>query len=270
MHAGILSAMALGNAYIYQGGLGNGQDLLQGLADGIDQPGPALFHLFCIDPQSHRMLSRSWKDFDYLSLASRAFPSFRYAPRSQQDFLKGTLEMGQNPQWKLDWVTGETEEGQGTTEYTITWADWAFTFAVWADQFTLVDPSSEQVPIQDYIALSIDKREGRIPVITRAGKEGISTFRVSSLVAEITDETLAHWRTLQELAGMRVSHPEKFRKEITVELTAAFEKEKEALIADYENRMRELETRQAALFRQQLKERLVALSRAARNRVDQA
>jgi pyruvate/2-oxoacid:ferredoxin oxidoreductase alpha subunit/ferredoxin len=278
--AGLFSSIALKNAFVYQGGMGNVNHLFNGLMDGLDKTYPALFNLYALKFEKHGITNINWLPYASLALNSRAFPSIYFDPQEKNSFLNGTINLNGNKSTKQDWVqekvelahNNETAEDIETINYKITWADWAYTQTAWKTEFTLVKPDSvlgdrkeSNVLIPEYIQLEAKGRKGKLPVIMRSNQGKLKYYTVSEKVVRMTETILYNWRTWQELAGLLTEFPSKLKAEVTKELSKKYEQETAELKNNYEQQLKEKEEAQTEILRQQLKEKLVALSNMAKN-----
>ncbi len=266
-NSGMFSTIGLKNAFVFQGGMGNIDHLFAGLMDGLDRPYPALFNLYATKYEKHGVANIDWTPFASLALNSRAFPALRYDPGEKSDFLSGAINLDGNKGSKLDWVQEEVSISiEETINYKISWADWAFTQSDWKNQFTTIEEDSTNTLVTDYIQLAEKARKGRVPVIMRSNEQGLKYYSVSDKVVEMTEAVLSNWNTLQELAGLLTEFPLKLREEVRQELSKHYEKNAAELKKNYEMQLKKQEVAQTEILRQQLKEKLVTLSKMAQNK----
>ncbi|MCP4456546.1 MAG: hypothetical protein GY816_00730 [Cytophagales bacterium] len=268
-NAGMFSTIALKNAFVFQGGLGDADHLFNGLLDGLDRPYPALFNLYATKLEKHGLTQIDWSPFASLALSSRAFPSLRYDPGEKSDFLSGAISLDANRNNTQDWVLEEIPlSDEETIEYQITWADWAFTQSNWENQFAKVEEDDSNLSIAEYISLDEKARQDKIPVIRRSSNDGLKYYSASDRVIGMTEAVLSNWNTLQELAGLLTEFPTKLRDKVTEELSKKYEQDAAELKRNYEQQLGEQQAGQTEVLRQQLKEKLVALSSMAQNKID--
>jgi pyruvate/2-oxoacid:ferredoxin oxidoreductase alpha subunit/ferredoxin len=266
INSGIFSSIALKNAFVFQGGIGSTDHLINGLLEGLDKSYPALFNLYATKFEKHGVANIDWSSYATLALNSRAFPCLSYDPRESSGFLNGAINLDGNKQNKQDWVQEEVAiPNQEAINYDITWADWAFTQDSWKKEFAPLDDTSSCVLLPEYIRLNAPARNGHVASILRADELGLKYYSVSDLVVEMTAAILSNWNTLQELAGLSTEFPVKLREEVTKELQEKYEKDVEELKSRFEQQFKEQEESQTEKLRQQLKEKLVALSRMAQS-----
>ncbi len=264
--SGMFSTMALKNAYVFQGGMGDADHLFDGLMTGLDKSYPALFNLYATKYEKHGVIDVDWSPYASLALNSRAFPSFAFNPEEKNNFLNGAINIEGNGAPKEDWVTENLPVSEEETiEYAVTWADWAYTQSDWKTEFKPVESVDTTAAVADYMKLDLKARKGKTPVIIRVNSEGICYYEVSDKVIEMTDAVLTNWNTLQELAGEVAAIPKKLREELTQEISSKYEEEIATLKKDYEKQLSDAAAAQTEQLRQQLKEKLVALSSMARS-----
>jgi pyruvate-ferredoxin/flavodoxin oxidoreductase len=269
--SGIFSSMALRNAFIFQGGMGNVDHLFDGLITGLDKTYPALFNLYATKLDKHGATNINWLPYASLALNSRAFPCLSFDPEEKDNFLNGAIKLDGNRNLKEDWVTEEvTISNNKPLDYKISWADWAYSQHDWQAEFKLVDVDAVPVGRQDanvllpeYLLLDTKARNGKVPVIMRNHSERLKHYSVSKKVVEMSEAVLVNWRTLQELARVVVKIPDTLKNELTQKISNKYEQEITALKKSYEQQLQEKEATQTEILRQQLKEKLVALSQMA-------
>lgn len=265
--AGLISILSLKSAFVFQGGLADAQYLFKGLVEGIDRPYPAFFRVYSIQHEKHDVNDIDWKPYAQLAESSRAFPSMYYDPGEKVGFLRGAIHLENNGAFKNNWVEEEVVVSPGNTaEYTVTWADWAFTQSVWKSQFKPVEEEATIIMIPDYLKLNAASRNERIPVIMRADASGEKYYAVTKKVIEMTEIALSHWNTLQELAGVLTEFPTRLKEEITQEMQAEYEIKVIGIKKEYEAKLKEMEASQAEILRKKLKEKLIALSSMAQSK----
>jgi pyruvate/2-oxoacid:ferredoxin oxidoreductase alpha subunit len=264
-NSGIFSAMALRTAFVFQGGMGNIDHLFDGLLTGLDKTYPALFNLYATKFEKHGVTNINWLPYASLAFNSRAFPCLSFNPEEKDNFLNGAINLDGNKSIKEDWITDEVTIGDDETlEYQISWADWAYTQREWQTEFRPVDTDEDNVLVPEYLLLDDKARNGKVPVIMRSQPDGLNHYSASKKVVEMTEAVLINWQTLQELARVVARIPGKLKDELTREISNKYEREIAELKNNYEQQLYEKEAKQTELLRQQLKEKLVALSRMAK------
>ncbi len=260
----LISAIALKNTFVYQGGFHAINHLFNGLYEGLGSTGPALFNIYANKAAYHTGHALNWRPYAALAANSRTFPALRYHP-GQKDYLIGTIDLTGNESYRQDWVAEEVSITEGQTlDYRITWADWAFTQQDWQAEFNEVAEARANLPVAEYIALPAANREGKIPVIMRAGSTGLKYYALSHKVVAMTELVLANWRTWQELAGLLTEFPAKLKQEVTRELEEKYAREAAVLKQQYEQALAGKEAAQTEILRQRLKEKLVTLAKMAK------
>lgn len=264
--SGMFSSMALRNAFVFQGGMGNVNHLFDGLMIGLDKTYPALFNLYSTKYEKHGVINIDWSPYASLALNSRAFPSISYNPENESSFLNGAINLDGNSAITSNWIEEEiTISDEETINYKITWADWAYTQSDWKNQFTVVKTNDANTLVGDYLQLDTKARTGKTAVIIRSSINGLKHYAVSDKVIEMTEAILINWNTLQELAGVVAKIPAKLKEELTQEISNNYEKQIAELKKDYEQQLSDAAASQTERVREQLKEKLVALSNMAKN-----
>jgi len=266
--SGMFSSIALKNAYVYQGGMGDTNNLFNALMTGMDRIYPALFNLYATKFEKHGVTNIDWSPYAALAQNSRAFPTFCFDPEDKNNFLTGVMNVDANREKEEDWIQEEISiSEEESIHYSVSWADWAFTQEDWKSEFSFVEEGVSNLLVTDYIKLGVKKRKGLFPVILRVGNDGLKYYSLSEKAVAMTEAILANWNTLQLLAGVNTEIPVELKEELTNTLTNKYEKEAAKLKENYEEQLRTEKAAQTEVLRQRLKEKLIALSAMAQNKM---
>lgn len=269
LNAGILSAISLKNAYVFKGSLGDVNHLYDGLMNGLFGLFPSLFHLYCPDFSQHSDENRNQKTYGQFAVLTRAFPLISFNPLHKNDFLRGAINLEENPDYEQNWVSEKIDLTSGdTVKYPWSWADWAFTQKVWKDHFVPFEELGNWVFVPDYLKLNAADRINTNAVILRSNVSGLKYYKVSPAVIEMSEMILDQWRTWQELSGVLYEFPVKLQETIEKKLTSEFEVKIASLDKQYQMKLKEQENTQMARVKEQLKQRLITLSQMAKNKVE--
>ncbi len=264
--AGLISAIALKKAFVFQGSLADQDHLARGLQNGLSNTHPALFNLYAFKKESHNTEDVNGLAFAELATASRTFPSLFFNPDEEHGFLNGVIDLDANRNFKEDWVVESIAlPNEESLDYKITWADWAFTQPAWEDEFKKISSDNANTLLSDYLSLSKKDRAKKTPVIVRVSSTGLVYYSVSRTVVKMTETVLANWKTLQELAGLITEFPARLSEEVKKELTKKFEAEAADLKKEYDAELIVKEQEYTMRLKEQIKEKLIALSRMAKN-----
>jgi len=263
----LLSAMALKNAYVMQGGLGESEHLFNGLHEGMQSSRPALFNLFSAESEKHFILSNKWPKLSALASLSRAVPSIKYKPESGE-YFGSSVDLSGNPsadqQWHSESVRHDVGGDEQTLEYQVTWADWAYTQRAWKTHFKELKETAG-IPVSKYLAMDEGSRNGQIPVIERV-KDGVLIHYGLSDDVVVASEMIAEvWNTWREMAGVITEFPQNLKEKVTAELSIKYEQDLEQTKADFEKQLQEQERNQNEAIRVKLRNKLAALSQQAKN-----
>ncbi len=262
----VLSAMALKNAYVLQGSMGNPAHLFNGLLEGMQCQRPALFCLFAPDHEKHFIASDAWPKLAPLALNTRAFPALQFDPADESGFFCSAIHLEANPTadapWHIEQLTYTNGEEEQTLEYAITWADWANTLIEWKEHFNpFKEGDGTPLPVADYITLDESARNGNVPVIIREKEGALLRYAVSRQVVAATEAALAAWNMFREIAGTLTQFPDKLRKLVEKELSEKHGEELAQAKADFEKQLKEQEQVQVEAIRQKLKDKLLTLAK---------
>jgi pyruvate-ferredoxin/flavodoxin oxidoreductase len=137
----------------------------------------------------------------------------------------------------------------------MTIADWAASESRFAPHFSRRDSSSaveEMVPFHEYLGLSKEEREGKVPfVYTLDKKKRLGRLVASDEIVGLAEERLSLWSDLKEMAGLELSG--QARRAALASVEQGYEKRIAALRAEYESRL----TQSQAAAAQQVVDRIL-------------
>ncbi len=205
-------AMALNDIYVFQCSASRPSLVQSGFLAGLQYPGPALCSVYTGRGRQHSKLPT------YLDAAaamdSRAFPAFCFDP-SRGATLAQRMELLDNPQDDQAWpgaafryVRTDDEEVSISLAFTLadflsgdTWLEPHF----WRVPVTMWHP--EMLPLQEYLRLTADEAEPKIPYLTAVDNSAkIVRIVVTGAIVSAVRKCASSWRRLQELGGIRNSH----------------------------------------------------------------
>jgi ferredoxin len=204
-------AMALGHVYVMQATVSRASYMLDGMTEGLQYDGPALFSVYTGDPTQQPDLP------SYLVAAaaeeSRLFPSFTFNP-GRGDTLANRFEIDHNPGYERAWpeesfayLTGAEQEN--TIDLPFTPADFLLTDARMDAQFWPVTPEKwheDMIPLGEYLREAAIHEGRKIPYATAVADGMVVRVVVTRFVLEAVDMAARYWRGLQELGGIDNSH----------------------------------------------------------------
>ena len=256
------------NAFVFKSSFSDQQHLFEGLITGLNYNGPALFWLFAPDLSG---TIKSLPEIYSLASNSRAFTHFDYNPQRDADMISSKLNIDNNPDIEENWMNSiinyEDNDGIKSTDYKITWADWAYSIKDFQKYFSLYDEKSgTAVTVAEFIQMDNNNRNGKVAVIYRLNKlNRLIRYTVDKEIIDATEATLYYWNTLKERAGLITEFPAKLEKKLEQKLSVAYELKRSELVTDFENRIENIEEDHLNKIRQKLKERLMQLSKTGEN-----
>ncbi|WP_237152647.1 2-oxoacid:acceptor oxidoreductase family protein [Oryzibacter oryziterrae] len=167
-----------------------------------------------------------------LAVESRTSPLFVHDPE-RGTTLRQWFSLDGNPDVDQDWttLTLEYDDANGEAqelEVPLTPAYFAHQEGRFKKQFQakpLAD-GVEGVPIDEYIDLPADQREGKVPFVFEVKKRKLVRYEVAPAIVRLVEERRRYWRTLQYLAGIEV---DKLDEEHRVEIEALQTRYEEAV-----------------------------------------
>lgn len=265
-YSGLINAIATKKAFVFQGSIADSAHMAKGLISGMAEAKPALLNLYAYNEALHGSEATDGIAYAHLAVNSRTFPLLSFSPDKEHGFLNGTINLDANRNNREDWIDEEiklpTEE---SLAYKITWADWAFTQEAWKSEFKKVESGGNNVPVAEFVKMSAKDRANKIPVIMRSTQKGLVNYSASRIVVRMTETVLDNWNTLQELAGLITEFPVKLSEEVKKELANKFDQDVAELRKEYDQKLKEQEQEFMSKMRVQIRERLVQLSKMAKN-----
>jgi hypothetical protein len=214
----------------------------------LDHPGPALIHLYAPNPRRHGFASDATLQRADLGVDGRVHPLVRYDP-AVEGGLNQRLSLQDNRAPEQPWAA----DGEGEP---VTPAAWAAGESRFAGEFSPTD-GSDCIPVRVWLDQTRESRRSRRPYVR--GLDG-TPLAVGEVVVAAIEERREHWRTLQELGGLAGPLAEAARVRVEQELGDAHQAELEALKADYEAKLAELDKTQLASQATRLRDRLLQLA----------
>ncbi|MFP4623520.1 MAG: thiamine pyrophosphate-dependent enzyme, partial [Gemmatimonadota bacterium] len=257
-------AMAHRGAFVHQTSQASASHMIGGLIRGLKTRRPSVINIYTPCPVEHGLPDEWAPEAAKLALESRAFPFLTYDPDAG-DSIAECLSLDGNPDvqgvWPLYELSYVDEDGEEQRmELPLTVADWAATETRFKKHFKPVpkdDWNDDMVPFHEFVAMSADDREGKVPFIfavNDADKE-LRRIRVSKEIVELAEERLLFWHQLKEMAGLEV--PDWVRDEIGGEVQAEFEGKLAKAREEFEAKLEELKATYPRIIARRLAEGLV-------------
>ena len=258
-----LIAMAHRGTYVLQSSQALPSHLLAGVIKGLHSRNPAVFILHCPCPPEHGIGDDQATKAARLSLESRAFPFLVFDPDGGEE-LSDRLNLDGNPSVDDTWPSYELkyvdDEGQEQVmELPLTIADWAATEARFKKHFKRVQADAsddELIPFAEYIEIPAEERNSQRPFVYAIDAERkLKRLTASDEIVELAEDRLDLWLTLKEMAGLAAS--DAARGIVEGELEEEFERNLDALRAEYEAKLADLRARYPQLVARKLAEGLL-------------
>ena len=259
-----LIAMAHRGAFVHQTSQASASHLIAGVIRGLRSRRPAVFSIYTPCPVEHGLPDDWAPHASRLALESRAFPYLTYDPDAGASFAD-CLSLDGNPALDETWPTytlDYEEDGEARSmELPLTIADWAATEARFKKHFKDVPAekwNEDMVPFGEYVALSKEDREDKVPFIfaVRRNEKSLRRMSVSEEIVRLAEDRLLFWNQLRELAGLKV--PDSVRDGIADTLEAEYEARLTTLAQEYEQKMAELKAAFPRVVARRMAEGLLA------------
>ena len=205
-----LIGMAHRSAYVAQSTIGHVNHLLECYIDGLNSRRPALFNIYAVCPPEHGVGDDRSVQQSKLAVEGRAYPLFSFNPDKGVTFSECVSIEG-NPAIESDWPVYklsymDADGKQQSMEVPMTFADFAATEVRFAKQFRKAPPETwndNMVLLADFLKLDKDEREGKYPFIWAVDqKNRLSRLILTEDMARSTEERLAYWKQLKDIAGI--------------------------------------------------------------------
>ena len=256
-----LIAIAHRGVYVHQTSQAAASHLISGVLKGLHKRRPVLFNVYTPCPVEHGLADDWSQHAARFALESRAFPFLTYDPDGGPSFAD-CLSLEGNPSPNDPWPTYSLKYvddagAEQTMDLPVTIADWAATEVRFKQHFSETQEAGDEMMLfHEYVAASIEDREGRTPFIWALTKERkLRRLKVSIEMVALAEERQQFWSQLRQLAGLEI--PVTVHDAVTSEMTAEFEKRAEALRVDYETRIAELKSTLPAQIARRLADGLI-------------
>jgi len=249
-----LLALAQRNAFVAQTSVADPNHLGESVLQALEHDGPALIQVYAPSPTRHGFKSEQSLQQAQLAITSRVLPLFRYDPTAAGVF-GSRISLDGNP------VSDETMD--------LTAADWALGQQRFAANFRpLADDASSPLPLHEWLQLDAKGRAGKTPTVAIGGGDGDNEndgdeeqrFSMTPAMADMADQCLQSWRTLQELAGIVTPFTERLEQEIRTAVAAEHQADLDAQKQTSEAQIQEIQAKTQAEIASKIRSRLLELA----------
>ena len=243
-------ALAQRNAFVAQSSVSEPAHLGESMLQALSHDGPALIQVYAPSPMRHGF--GSWQTLAQAALAvsSRSLPLFRYDPAGEGVF-GSRLSLDGNPD----------DDDQNPTL-----ADWALGQKRFAAHFKpLADDAATPTPLNEWLQLDAKARKGKTPFVTTIDDEEERRHAVSDALAATAADSLANWRTLQELAGIVTPFTARLEQDIRAEVAAEHQAELDAQQQAADAKIQEIQQKTQAEIASKIRARLLQLAAQKRD-----
>lgn len=203
-----LIGMAHRNTYVMQSNIASPGHMIEGFIQGLRAKRPALFNIYCACQPEHGIADDAGARQARLALESRAYPSFRYDP-DRGETPAECFDLEGNPAPDQDWpeyTLRYTEDGvERELTAAMTFADFAASEGRFRKHFRHAPEDvhhEDMLPLSEFLNLSPEAREGKLPYIQAVGASGkLLRLMLSESIVESCEDRRHFWRMLQALAA---------------------------------------------------------------------
>jgi len=255
-----LLALAQQNAFVAQTSIANPAHLGESILQALRHDGPALIQVYAPSPTRHGFASEQTRAQAQLATRSRAMPLFRYDPKADGVF-GSRISLDGNP------VPNETLVSDADTERFVTPADWALGQQRFASYFqALANAAPAPIPLHEWLQLDAKGRTGKTPTVAIGNGDEEQRYSMAPAMANMADQCLQSWRTLQELAGIVTPFTERLEQDIRAELAAEHQAELDAQKQVSDAQLLEVQRKIEVEIASKIRSRLLELASKKRGR----
>ena len=241
-----LIAIAHRGVYVHQTSQAAASHLISGVLKGLHKRRPVLINVYTPCPVEHGLADDWSQHASRLALESRAFPFLTYDPDGGPSFAD-CLSLEGNPSPDDAWPTYtlkyvDDAGAEQVMDLPVTIADWAATEVRFKQHFSEwpASPAADELmPFHEYVAASVDDREGRTPFIWALNRDRtLRRLKVSAEMVVLAAERQQFWSQLRQLAGLEI--PVAVHDTVVGQMESEFAQRAEAMRLDYEAQVAEL------------------------------
>jgi pyruvate-ferredoxin/flavodoxin oxidoreductase len=253
-----LLALAQRNAFVAQTSVADPVHLGESMLHALTCDGPALIQVYAPSPTRHGFASEQTLAQAQLAITSRTLPLFRYDPRAKGVF-GSRIDLDGNPNPDAALVAA------GDEERLVTPADWALGQERFASNFRpLASDAPTPTPLHEWLQLDAKGRKGKTPFVAAGGDEP-QHYAMTPAMAEMADQRLQAWQTLQELAGIVTPFTEQVEQDIRAQVAEEHEAELAAQKQAADDELREVKEKTQAEIASTIRSRLLQLASQKRD-----
>jgi uncharacterized coiled-coil protein SlyX/ferredoxin len=204
-------AMALNQVYVLQSPVSRLACLHNGMLDGLDYAGPALFSVYAGKMENRSSLT-AFLDAA-AAVESRAFPIFSFNPGKGETQAE-RMDVSGNSECDRDWPVESfnyrtADDDEVTIDLAFTLADFLLCDQRFAAQFRCIAAPQwheNMLPLHDYLPLNAEAAQARIPyLLTVDNEDRLGRVIMTRAIVELVRQCSAFWHSLQELGGVNNS-----------------------------------------------------------------
>jgi len=241
-----LLALAQRNAFVAQTSVADPDHLGESMLQALAYDGPALIQVYAPSPTRHGFASDSSLQQAQLAITSRVLPLFRYDPTADGVF-GSRISLDGNP------VCNETLDP--------TLADWALGQQRFATNFQpLAENAPAPLPLHEWLQLDAKSRTGKTPYAASGDGDEEQRYSMTPAMADMAEQCLQSWQTLQELAGIVTPFTERLEQEIRSEVAAEHQAELDAQKQASDAKMLEIQEKIQTEIASKIRSRLLELA----------
>jgi len=254
-----LLALAQRNAFVAQTSVADPVHLGESMLQALGYDGPALIQVYAPSPTRHGFASEQTLALAQLAITCRAMPLFRYDPTAEGVF-GSRISLEGNPAPK------ETLVPDADGERLLTPADWALGQQRFASSFQpLANDAPAQSPLHEWLQLDAKRRSGKTPYVATGSSDEERRYSMAPAMADMADQCLQAWRTLQELAGIVTPFTERLEQEIRAEVAAEHRAELDAQKQASEEQILQMQEKTQVEIASKIRSRLLQLASQKRD-----
>jgi pyruvate-ferredoxin/flavodoxin oxidoreductase len=254
-----LLALAQRNAFVAQTSVADPVHLGDSVLAALAFDGPALLQVYAPSPTRHGFDSNQTVEQALSAVQCRVLPVFRYDPGADGVF-GARLDLAGNPQ--LAELLSQTSDDSPPA----TPADWALRQQRFRNCFEpLRSDAGTPLALHEWLQLESNQRSNKAPYVVSGDGDEAQQFAVKPGMLAMTEQCIATWQTLQEIAGIVTPFTARLEQDIRTEVAAEHAAELAALKQESEAQVAAVKEQVEAEVASKIRSRLMDLASRKRS-----
>ena len=254
-----LLALAQRNAFVAQTSVADAVHLGDSVLAALAFDGPALLQVYAPSPTRHGFDSNQTVEQALFAVQCRVLPVFRYDPGADGVF-GARLDLAGNPQ-VAELLSQLSDDSPPASP-----ADWALRQQRFRNCFEpLRSDAGTPLALHEWLQLESNQRRGKAPYVVSGDGDEAPRFAVRPGMLAMTEQCLATWQTLQEIAGIVTPFTARLEQDIRAEVAAEHAAELASLKQESDARVAAVQEQVEAEVASKIRSRLMDLASRKRS-----